>query len=202
MNRGMHSYIRLPRAWSNLTLKVSREGASTTSLSNLFQCLTTLTVKDFFLISNLYLPSLSLKPFPLVLLPHTLLKSLSPSFFWPPLYILKGHFPVTSEPSLFHTAQPQLSQPVLTGEVFHPLVYFCDPSLDAIQQIHVTPVLRTPYLDTVHQARPHQCRLERQDHLFCPAGHASLDTAQDMTGFAGCEGTLLAHVQLPIHQYP
>jgi len=28
-----------------------------------------------------------------------------------------------------------------------------------------------------------------------------LDAAQDMVGFQGCEGTLLAHVQLPIHQY-
>jgi len=36
-------------------LKVSRDRASTTSLDNLFQCLTALTVKDFFLISNLNL---------------------------------------------------------------------------------------------------------------------------------------------------
>ena len=34
---GHHSYIRLPRAWSSLTLKVSRDGASTTSVGNLFQ---------------------------------------------------------------------------------------------------------------------------------------------------------------------
>ena len=36
--------------------------------------------KRVFLISNLNLPSSSLKPFPLVLSPQTLLKSLSPSF--------------------------------------------------------------------------------------------------------------------------
>jgi len=41
---------------------------------------TSLTVKDFFLIGSLNLPSLSLKTFPLVLSPQTLLKSLSPSF--------------------------------------------------------------------------------------------------------------------------
>ena len=29
-----------------------------------------------------------------------------------------------------------------------------------------------------------------------------LDAVQDTVGFLGCEGTLLAHVQLPIHQYP
>ena len=37
-------------------------------------------VKDFFLLSSLNLPSLSLKPFLFVLSPQTLLKSLSPSF--------------------------------------------------------------------------------------------------------------------------
>ena len=42
-------------------------GASTASLGNLFQCVTTLCVKNFLLISNLNLPCLSLKPFPLAL---------------------------------------------------------------------------------------------------------------------------------------
>ena len=44
------------KAWSSLASKVSRDRASA-SLGNLFQCLTTLIVKDFFLISNLNLPS-------------------------------------------------------------------------------------------------------------------------------------------------
>jgi len=52
---------RLPRATSSLALNASRSGASTTSLGNLFQCVTTLCVKNFFLISNLNLPCLSLK---------------------------------------------------------------------------------------------------------------------------------------------
>ena len=55
------------RAPSSLALKVSRDGASATSLGNLCQCLTTLIVKYFFHISNLHLLSFSLKPFPLVL---------------------------------------------------------------------------------------------------------------------------------------
>ena len=50
---------------------------STTTVCNLFECLTTLTAKYFFLISNLNLSSLSLKPFPLVSSPQTLRKSLS-----------------------------------------------------------------------------------------------------------------------------
>ena len=55
----------------------ARKGASTTSLCNLFQCLTTLTVKNFFLISNLNPPSFSLKPSPLVLSLHALEKFFS-----------------------------------------------------------------------------------------------------------------------------
>jgi len=34
-----------------------------------------------------------------------------------------------------------------------------------------------------------------------PAGHTAFDAAQDMVFFLGCKGTLLAHGQIPIHQY-
>ena len=55
------------RAPSSLTLGVFKGGAPTTSLGNLCQCLTSLIVKNFFPMSNLNLPSFSVKPFPLVL---------------------------------------------------------------------------------------------------------------------------------------
>jgi len=61
-----------------LTLNVSKDGASISSLGNPFQCFTTLIVKNFFLISTLNLPSFRLKPLPPVLLQQALLKSLSP----------------------------------------------------------------------------------------------------------------------------
>ena len=47
-----------------------------------------------------------------------------------------------------------------------------------------------------------QHRAEGQDHLPHSAGHTALDAAQDTVGFLGCEDTILAHIQLPIHQYP
>lgn len=50
------------RAPSNLAVNVSRDGTSTSSLGNPFQCLSTLIVKNFFFISNKNLPSFSLKP--------------------------------------------------------------------------------------------------------------------------------------------
>ena len=67
-----------------------------------------------------------------------------------------------------------LSQSVLVGVVFHPLDLFCGPPLEALQQVHVFPVRRTPHLDAV---------------------------LQDTVGFLGCKGTLLSHVQLAVHQY-
>ena len=54
---------------SSLTLAVSRDGASTTSLGNLCRCLIALIVKIPFLISSLNLPFCSFKLSPLVLPP-------------------------------------------------------------------------------------------------------------------------------------
>ncbi|KAK4825592.1 hypothetical protein QYF61_000681 [Mycteria americana] len=98
--------------------------------------------------------------------------------------------------------QPQLSQPFLIGEVFHPSDHFHGPPLDLLQQLHVFPVLRTPELDAVLQVESHQGRVEGQNRLPRPAGHASFDAAQDTVGFLGCRCTFPSHVQLLIQQYP
>jgi len=74
----------LLRAPSSLALNTSREGAATTFLGNLCQCLTTVIVKNFFLISNLKLPSFSLKPLTLFLPLHALVKSPSSAFLQAP----------------------------------------------------------------------------------------------------------------------
>jgi len=84
MIKHIFNQTRLLRAPSNLVLNVSRDGASTTSLGNPFQSFTTPTVKNFFLITSLNLPSLSLKPSPLVLSQQALLKRLSSSFLQAP----------------------------------------------------------------------------------------------------------------------
>ena len=78
---------------------------------------------------------------------------------------------------------------------------FCGPPLDALQQVHVFPVLRIPHLDTVFQVRSHQPRAEGQDPLS-DLLTTTLDAAHDTVGFLGCEDTLLACVQLAIHKYP
>ena len=73
----LHQVAQSP---SCLTLSVSMDGASTASLGNLCQCLTTLIIRNFFPTSSLNIPSLSLKPFPQILSQQALLRSLSPSF--------------------------------------------------------------------------------------------------------------------------
>ena len=102
----------------------------------------------------------------------------------------------------FSSLNSSSSQPLLVGEVFHPLDHFCGPPLDTLQQVRVSPVLRTPPRDAVLQGRSHQCRVGGQDHLPRPTGCPFFDAAKGMADFLGCEGTLLARVQLAIHQYP
>jgi len=79
MGRDIFHQTRFLKAPSNLALNTARERAATASLGTLGQRLTTLTVKDFFPMSNLNLPSFSLKPLPLLLSLHALVISPSPA---------------------------------------------------------------------------------------------------------------------------
>ena len=104
-------------------LECFQGGASTASLGNLFQCLTNTTVKNFFLISSLNLPSFSLKPLPLVLSLPALIRSPSPAFLWAP--------PGTGRPleglpaaSLLHAEELQPPQPVLVKRCSSSLFIF------------------------------------------------------------------------------
>jgi len=72
-------------ALSSLAWNTSRDGASTTSLGNRFWCLSTLIVKNFFLMPSVNLPSFSLKPLPLVLLLQALIKVSLHLSYKPPL---------------------------------------------------------------------------------------------------------------------
>jgi len=75
-------------ATSTRVVNPSRDGDPTTSLGSLFQCLTTLSVKTFFLISNLNLPRRSLRPLPLVLSLVTWERRPAPASRRPPFRLL------------------------------------------------------------------------------------------------------------------
>ncbi|KAK4826959.1 hypothetical protein QYF61_012808 [Mycteria americana] len=70
------------------------------------------------------------------------------------------------------------------------------------QHLNVSLVVRGPKLNTVFEVRPHQCRLQGDNHFPTPAGHTIFDTSQDAVGLLGHLGTLLAHIQLAVDQHP
>jgi len=72
MGRDPFHQPRVLHAPSNLALNPATEGAATAPLGSLGQGLTTLTGKNFFLVSNLNPLSSSLKPSPPVLSLHAL----------------------------------------------------------------------------------------------------------------------------------
>ncbi|KAK4810025.1 LOW QUALITY PROTEIN: hypothetical protein QYF61_005088 [Mycteria americana] len=106
---------------------------------------------------------------------------------------------VSPEPPFLQAEQPQVPQPLLIRLTLHQLR--C-PSLDTLQHLNVSLVVRGPKLNTVFEVRPHQCRVQGHDHFPSLAGHAIFDTSQDAIGFLGHLGTLLAHVQPAVKQHP
>lgn len=130
-------------------LNVSKSRTSTTDfpLGNLFQCYTIHMVNIFFLISNLHWPSFSFKPLSLVLLQQTLLNNLSPSFLRAPFQYWKTA--VRSSQSPLQAEQPQLAQPFLTGEVFHPSNLFMPQFRSRALLLVLLNLTRFPLLDLV-----------------------------------------------------
>ncbi|KAK4815896.1 hypothetical protein QYF61_009947 [Mycteria americana] len=98
--------------------------------------------------------------------------------------------------------QPQLPQPLLIRLVLQTLHQLRCPSLDTLQHLNVSLVVRGPTLNTAFEVWPHQCRVQGHDHFPSPAGHTISDTSQDAIGLRGHLGTLLAHIQLAVDQQP
>ncbi|KAK4821921.1 hypothetical protein QYF61_004924 [Mycteria americana] len=108
---------------------------------------------------------------------------------------------VSPQPPFLQAEQPQLPQPLLIRLVLQTLHQLRCPSLDTLQPLNVSLVVRGPKLNTGFEVRPHQCRVQGHDHCPTPAGHAIPDTSQDAIGFLGHLGTLLAHVHLAVNQH-
>jgi len=76
------------------------------------------------------------------------------------------------------------------------------PRLDLRQHIQVLLMLGAPEVDAGLQVGSHKSGVKGQNPLPQPAGHASVDAAQDTVCFLGCKCTLPAHGELLIHPYP
>ena len=167
----MTHWNRLPRATSSLTLNASRDGASTTSLGNLFQCITTLCVKNFLLISNLNLLS-QFKTIPSCPITINPCKQPYSLLFICSLQVLEGHSDVSPEPSLLQAKQAQFPQPFLTGEVLQSSDHLSGPPLNPLEELHVLHVLGAPGLDAVFQMLLYSSSccfaLKQMSFLLCP----------------------------------
>ncbi|KAK4810193.1 hypothetical protein QYF61_010966 [Mycteria americana] len=103
---------------------------------------------------------------------------------------------VSPQPPSLQAKQPQFPQPLLIRLLLQTLHQLRCPSLDTLQPLNVSLVVRGPKLNTVFEVRPHQCRVQGDDHCPSPAGHTISDTSQDAIGLLGHLGTLLAHIQV------
>ncbi|KAK4820995.1 hypothetical protein QYF61_009461 [Mycteria americana] len=151
-----YKLVVLPQsATSTRPVNSSRDGDSTTSLGSLFQCLITLSVKKFLIISNLNLPWHNLTPSPLLLgrrdRPH-----LSTTSF----QVVVESDEVSPQPPFLQAEQPQVPQPLLIRLLLQTLHQLCCPSLDTLQPLNVLLVLRDLKLNTAFEVWPHQCQLE------------------------------------------
>ncbi|KAK4831631.1 hypothetical protein QYF61_018571 [Mycteria americana] len=99
---------------------------------------------------------------------------------------------VSPQPPFLQAKQPQFPQPLLIRLVLQTLHQLRCPSLDTLQHLNVSLVVRSPKLNTV---------FEGHDYFPTPAGHTIPDTSQDAIGFLGRLGTPLAHIQPAVNQH-
>ncbi|KAK4832039.1 hypothetical protein QYF61_020554 [Mycteria americana] len=109
---------------------------------------------------------------------------------------------VSPQPPFLQAKQPQLPQLLITRRVLQTLHQLRCPSLDSLQHLNVSLVVRAPKLNTGFEVQPHQCRVQGDNHFPSPAGHTIFDTSQDAIGLLGHLGTLLAHIQPAVDQHP
>ena len=86
--------------------------------------------------------------------------------------------------------------------MLQPSNHLSGPPLDSFQELCVFLVLGAPGLDAVLQMGPHKSGAEGDNHLPLRAGHLFLNAAQNTVGLPGRKRTMLAHVQLLVHQDP
>ncbi|KAK4828081.1 hypothetical protein QYF61_023141 [Mycteria americana] len=101
----------------------------------------------------------------------------------------------------FQAKQPQFPQPLLIRLVLQTLHQLRCPSLDTLQHLNVSLVVKGPKPNTVFEVRPHQCRVQGDNHFPTRAAHTISDTSQDAIGLLVHLGTLLAHIQPAVNQH-
>lgn len=126
-----------------------------------------------------------------MLLPFLLINSLQ---------VLEGLNKVFLELSLFKAKKAQLLQPFFIGDKLKPFDHLCGLLLNLLQQFHIFLALGFPGLDTALQVGPYKGRVKGPNTLPLHAGHPSFAATRETVGLPHYECTLMAHVQVFIHQ--
>ncbi|KAK4810817.1 hypothetical protein QYF61_008789 [Mycteria americana] len=163
------------------------DGDSTTSLGSLFQCLTTLSAKPLLA----QLEAISSRPIASYLGEETDTHLSTTSF-----QVAVESDKVSPESPVLQNKQSQFPQLLFIRLVLQTLHQLRCSSLDTLQHLDVSLVVRGPKPNTVFE-----CRVQGHDHFPSPAGHTIPDTSQDAIGFLGHLGTLLAHIQPAVNQH-
>jgi len=117
-----------------------------------------------------------------------------------PFQVVAGSDKVTPEPPLLQAEPSQFLLLLLIRLLLQMSHWLHYPSLITLQGLSVLLVVRSPKLNTVFEAWPHQGWVQMDDHFLAPASYTVSDTSQDGIGLLSHLGTLLAHVQLYIDQ--
>jgi len=131
------------------SLNTSRDGDSTTSLGSLLQCLTTLLVKRFFVISSLNLSGGLLEAISSRPIIHCLGEETNTCLTTTSFQVVVESNKVSPQPPFFQTKKTQFPQLLLTGLVLYTFHQLHCPSLDMLQHLNVFLVARVPKLNTV-----------------------------------------------------
>jgi len=114
---------RVVKGIVQMILNTDRLGALITSQGSLFPCLTTLWVKEGFIMSSLSLLQHSSEPFPHVLSLAPREKSSAPPSASPPQEAVESH-EAAPQPPFLQTRQTQSPQPLLIRHFFQPCTSF------------------------------------------------------------------------------
>lgn len=152
------------------------------SLENLFQCVTGLTVKNFFLKFNLNLPSFSLKTFPLVLLLHDLVEHPSLASLGTPFRYWKAA--IGSSPHWTTTDLSACLQRQGGPALWPPLWLTC-----TLQQLHDHLMLKALELDA-GEVSQEQSRREEPPSLNLQATLILIQSFWIGVGFLNCSYTV------------
>ena len=118
-------------------LNTTRNGDSTTSLSSLFQCNTTLSQVKFFPVYNLNLLWHNLRSLTLISPPVTWEKRLTPHLTTTFSQVARENDKVSPEHLCFQTKQSQSPQPLFIRPVLWSLHHLCCPNIQHSVKISV-----------------------------------------------------------------